>query len=101
MKARYSAIARLDIREAKAFHRKDSEEAAASFVAAFKYGMRLIRENPLLGSPYEHGTRRYVMSRRLYAIVYSVMGEDIYVVAVAHHKRETGYWHEAAPDLSD
>jgi toxin ParE1/3/4 len=101
VKVRYSTIARRDIREAKAFYRKDSAEAAASFVAAFKYGMRLIRENPLRGSPYEHGTRRYVMSRRPYAIIYSVTEEGIYVVAVAHHKRETGYWHAAVPEPSD
>lgn len=101
MKVRYSAIARRDIREAKAFYRKDSGEAAATFVRAFKHGMRLIRDNPLRGSPYERGTRRYIMDRRPYAIIYSVARESIYVVAVAHHKRETGYWYDAVPNTSD
>jgi toxin ParE1/3/4 len=98
VKVRYSTIARVDIREAKAFYRKDSPEAAAAFVADFKYGMRLIREYPLRGSPYERGTRRYIMDRRPYAIIYTVVEEGIYVVAVSHHKRNASYWYAALPE---
>jgi toxin ParE2 len=43
--------------------------------------------DPLLG-----GFRRCRMNKFPYGIVHSARGNDIIVVAVAHHKRRLGYW---------
>lgn len=48
---------------------------------------------PEQGSPYLHGTCRFVLLRFHYSTVY-VNLEAGHIVAVAHHKRKPGYWHK-------
>jgi toxin ParE1/3/4 len=50
-----------------------------------------IVEGPEQGSPYLHGTRRFIVLRFPYSTVY-LTREVGYIVAVAHHKRRPGYW---------
>jgi toxin ParE1/3/4 len=50
-----------------------------------------IEEAPEEGSPYLHGTRRFVLTQFPYSTVYLSL-EVGYVVAVAHHRRRPGYW---------
>jgi toxin ParE1/3/4 len=50
-----------------------------------------IAEAPEQGSPYLHGTRRFVLLHFQYSTVY-VNLEVGYIIAVAHHKRRPGYW---------
>lgn len=57
-------------------------EAAAHRIAVF----------PAHGSPYLHGTRRVVLKRFPFSLVYSLEGETALVVAVAHDHRRPGYW---------
>jgi len=40
-----------------------------------------------------HGTRRYLVRRFPFAVIYfNAPDKGIYVVAVAHHSRQPGYW---------
>ena len=96
MKVRYSDLARTDVREAKAFYRKDSEQAPKDFASELRRALQKIREHPQIGVPYEPGTRRFIMIRFPHSVVYYLSGEGIYVVAVEHHSREPGYWHDSA-----
>jgi plasmid stabilization system protein ParE len=91
VRVRYSSLARTDIREAKAFYGRDSEQAPRDFAAELRSALRRIREHPQIGTPYEMGTRRLVM-RFHHSVVYYVTVEGIYVVAVEHHKRDSEYW---------
>ena len=45
---------------------------------------------------YLHGTRRVVLRRFPYFIVFFDWQDEIYVVAVAHAKRRPGYWKRRA-----
>jgi hypothetical protein len=38
------------------------------------------------------GTRRYLLKRYPYAVIYRELDDLIWVVAVAHGKRRPGYW---------
>jgi len=42
--------------------------------------------------PVRSGTRRYVMRRFPFVVVYRVVGSTVEVVAVAHGRRKPGYW---------
>ena len=48
--------------------------------------------NPLMWSPYTGRTRRYVLGRFPYAVVYRVRGDMVRVLAVTHQSRRPGYW---------
>ena len=99
MKVRYSALARADVRDAKAFYRKDSQQAPKDFAAQLRHALQRIREHPQSGSPYELGTRRFIMERFPYAVIYFLTVEGIYVAAVQHHSRKPDYWHDSVASI--
>jgi toxin ParE1/3/4 len=64
----------------------------AEFVSEVERAVRRIAFFPQHGSPYLGGTRRVVLRRFPYSIVYLADQGDLLVVAVAHHRRKPGYW---------
>ena len=42
--------------------------------------------------PFDHGTRRYLLQRFPFSVVYRVEARRILIVAVAHARRRPGYW---------
>ena len=48
---------------------------------------------PRAFSPYgSEGLRRFVLPRFPYSIFYYEREEDVWIAAVAHHKRQPDYW---------
>ncbi|MBP88756.1 MAG: hypothetical protein CMJ64_18930 [Planctomycetaceae bacterium] len=45
-----------------------------------------------VGPTYLHGTRRYLLERFPYFVVYRETEEKLQVIAIAHGKRKPGYW---------
>lgn len=83
-----------DLREAASFY---SEQAGTglsqSFLGEFEQSINRLLLHPALGSPWRgRGQRRYVMKRFQYSLIYTVSGEEIRVLAVAHHNRRPDYW---------
>jgi toxin ParE1/3/4 len=95
VKVRYSALARTDVREAKVFYRRDSEQAAKDFATELRRALQKIREHPQIGVLYELGTRRFILSRFPHSVVYYPTSDEIRVIAVEHHSRKPGYWHDS------
>jgi plasmid stabilization system protein ParE len=54
--------------------------------------MALIAERPEIGTLISGSTRRVVVSRFPYQVVYHLSPADITIVAVAHLKRRPDYW---------
>jgi toxin ParE1/3/4 len=50
-----------------------------------------IAEAPEQGSPYLHGTRRFVLLQFPYSTVYVTL-EGGHIIALAHDRRRPGYW---------
>jgi plasmid stabilization system protein ParE len=69
-----------------------NEQAALDFRGAVEEAIARIVEYPEAWPPHEHGTRRYVLRRFPYSIVYQTAGGMIRVVAVANARRQPGYW---------
>lgn len=53
---------------------------------------RLIRESPATGIELRPGVRRRILRRFPYSILYTIDGESVVVIAVAHQSRRPGYW---------
>lgn len=51
-----------------------------------------ISEGPERWAAYLHGTRRYLLKRFPYLVVYRETATGLQVIAVAHAKRKPGYW---------
>ena len=52
----------------------------------------LLSQMPQIGTAYSSRSRTWPLKRFPYTLVYSVQGEVLTVLAVAHQSREPGYW---------
>jgi hypothetical protein len=52
----------------------------------------LLESNPELGSPGESGTRRLLLRRFPFLLVYVLVDGEPLIVAFAHQRRKPGYW---------
>jgi plasmid stabilization system protein ParE len=94
--------ARDELLEAEDCYQARSSLSAVAFRREIAKAIRMIADNPLWYSPGEGGTRRFILPKFPFSVVYRVgaghsktpdlTGADILIVAVAHHKRRPGYW---------
>ncbi len=78
--------------EAYDWYSQRSQQAADAFHTELQDAGRAIEHSPELFAHYLFGTRRYLMKRFPFVIVYRVTEERIEVVAIAHGRRKPGYW---------
>lgn len=78
--------------EAIAWYEEERPGLGGEFLAEVERATRRIVSFPLHGSPYLVGTRRIVLRRFPYSVVYWPDPDDLLVIAVAHSKRKPGYW---------
>jgi len=68
--------------------------AADAFINELDQAIEQIERNPNLAGPHVSGTRRYVMRRFPFTVIYREQAKTIEVVAIAHGRRKPGYWKE-------
>jgi plasmid stabilization system protein ParE len=54
--------------------------------------VELLLENPKIGAPVDDNLRHFVLRRFPHSIIYAVVADALFIVAVAHGSREPGYW---------
>lgn len=83
-----------DLRDAATFYREQgSTRFSQSFLTEFEQAVNKLLLHPLLGSPWRgRGRRRYLMKHFPYSLIYTVQGEHIRILAVAHQSRRPDYW---------
>jgi plasmid stabilization system protein ParE len=84
--------ARDEFREAARWYRARDLRASSDFRIAVSSAIREIAESPQRWAKYLHGTRRFVMQRFPFSVVYLDDPELITIIAIAHGKRKPGYW---------
>ena len=82
----------LEVEGADDWYQKRSLDAATEFVAEISQAIRSIRENPGRWPAHLYGTRRFILERFPFSIIYLDTPELVNIVAVAHGKRKPGYW---------
>ena len=88
----YLAEASRELDAALDWYLERSLAAAEAFLMEIDYGNQLIRETPQMWPRFEGNTRRYVLRKFPYSIIFREVDDLIEVVAVAHQKRRSGYW---------
>lgn len=97
MPIRFLRGARIDFLAAAAFYESEAARLSAAFVATVEDALNLLASAPRIGSPYEDTTRRIILPRFPYSLIYEVADDEVVIVAVAHHRREPGFWNDRAP----
>lgn len=83
-----------EIEEAAAWYGKRSALACAAFLLEIDHAVDTILEAPTRWPSGGGETRRYVCRTFPYTVVYFVEDDLVFVVAVAHQKRDPGYWRD-------
>ena len=74
------------------YHQSGGPVAAQRWLAAVDRASMLLKEFPSIGSPTAAKARAMVIRRFPYSLVYRASRDELLVIAVAHHRREPGYW---------
>ena len=89
---RFHPEARKEFREAILWYRDRNPNVATEFRISISDAVRQVARDPHRWLKYLHGTRRFVLGRFPFSIVYLDAAELVSIVAVAHSKRKPGYW---------
>ena len=84
--------ARVDILDAYDWYADRNLAVADAFQDELQRAGIAIQRNPLLWGSYLFGTRRYLMKRFPYVIVYRLAESRIEIIAVVHGRRRPGFW---------
>jgi plasmid stabilization system protein ParE len=83
------------IAEAKAayeWYAERNPSAANAFISELDHAVSQIQTSPERWTMHLHGTRKFLLRRFPYAVVYRITGSAIQVIAVAHGRRRPSYW---------
>jgi plasmid stabilization system protein ParE len=81
-----------EARTARLWYAERSDSAANAFVTELDIAIERITSAPESCPVYLHGTRRYLLKRFPYVVVFRVRSIQLQVIAVAHGRRMPGYW---------
>ena len=93
----YLEEALLEAEAAARWYAERSSSAALAFSDEIDITENAIVKSPEAWPAYDHGTRRYLLRRFPYSVVYRVESTRVLLVAVAHAKRRPGYWKSRMP----
>ena len=69
-----------------------SEASASKFASELAQAIGMIAEAPQRWPAGPHGTRKFLLHRFPFAVVYRELPSTIQILAVAHGHRRPGYW---------
>lgn len=74
------------------YAREANVELGLAFVAEFERALAVLCDFPHLGPVWRGTTRRFLLRRFPYSIIYQVKPDEIRVIALAHQSRRPEYW---------
>ena len=87
-----SEEAEAEIEEAVAYYEAIHPKLADDLLVRVEHGLKQVSDLPKAWPMHLLDTRRYLIKRFPYALVYRVKNDRPYVVAFIHHSRKPGYW---------
>jgi len=92
MRVRQLSVAAAELREAMAWYRERSPRAAENLWLRIQDARRSIVLFPHAAPLIGHRIRRFILSGFPYDLIYTVLKDEVVIVAIAHHSRRPGYW---------
>lgn len=92
MKYEFHPDAELEVLEYAARYESEVPGLGERFGDEVESVVELLLENSKLGAVPEGEIRHFVLRRFPHSVIYAVIDDLLYVLAVAHGSREPGYW---------
>lgn len=81
-----------EARAAREWYRARNAEVAEVFIAELDSAIERIEEAPRQWPPYLAKTRRYLLRRFPFFVVFREANNRVEILAVTHARRRPGYW---------
>ena len=88
----FHRLADLEMLEASGYYANLGDELAAAFLDEVERASRFIVAHAEGAPPVGGGLQRRVLRKFPYSLYYSIRGEAIRILAVAHQERRPYYW---------
>ncbi len=92
MNVRFLQIAKTELDEAVAYYNHEKPALGYEFVWEIFFAIERIKQFPDAWPPFHEGTRRCLIRRFPYGIIYLREGDSIVIFAIAHLHRQPDYW---------
>ncbi len=92
MKYEFHPEAELEVLEVAARYEAEVRGLGLQFGEEVERVIELLLDGPDLGAPVDSDIRHFVLRRFPFSVIYVVVGEFLYILAVAHGSRVPGYW---------
>ena len=89
--------AEAELSEAVEYYENQQTGLGADFAGEAQSSIESIQHFPERWPMRDDGTRRYLLQRFPYIVVYIYWKDHIWVIAFAHCKRQPGYWSQRTP----
>ena len=86
--------ATIEMEAAARWYEEHAQGLGERFYADFLEARQFIQNNPELGVPFAHGTRKWNLRIFPYKIIFKDLSDFILIIAVAHHSRRPNYWRQ-------
>ena len=92
MRARFLKAAEVEVDEAVAYFDTQRDGLGDRFEQDLQNTVAFVTEHPQSGRAIRGRVRKFRLRTFRYNVIYVIDGDEIIIVAVAHHRRRPGYW---------
>ena len=89
---RFHSEARAEFDSSARFYEAERHGLGLSFTAEVERTVQFILSHPNAGAPIWRHFRRVLIRRFPYSVIYHLLDQTVYIVAIAHHHRHPNYW---------
>ncbi|MCH7398347.1 type II toxin-antitoxin system RelE/ParE family toxin [Belliella sp. DSM 107340] len=91
---RFLSPAKVELDESYAYYESQQFGLGEVFLKEVMLTINRIKENPSAWSNISKRTRRCLLNKFPYGVIYQIRDEEILVLAIAHLQRKPGYWNK-------
>ncbi len=99
MNIRYLAVARDEVREAADYYAAISPDLGVAFKRELRQLIRLVATMPMAWPASGDNTRKCLLTRFPYLVIYAPLPGELLILAVGHQHRRPDYWRERLAGL--
>jgi plasmid stabilization system protein ParE len=99
VKIRYLDLARDEVREASDYYDAISPGLGLAFKRELRQLLRLVATMPMAWPASGENTRKCLLTRFPYLVIYAPLPRELLVLAIGHQHRQPGYWRERLAGL--
>jgi plasmid stabilization system protein ParE len=92
LKVRFLNPARKELLRAVDYYEDAADGLGGEFLKAVESTLENLKRNPKIGISVDTSLRKLKLVRFPFSLIYSIDPSEIQIIALAHDRREPGYW---------